>query len=84
MKPKADHPWRPKNGIFKCPPDCPRRKPGCQDRCEQHKEQKAKHNERVSISEGERAARDYTVMRVIKAHDRTNAAKSKCYKDKRQ
>lgn len=29
-----------------CPPDCPKRTPGCQDHCERYKERKAAYNKR--------------------------------------
>ena len=38
----SKHPWRTASHGFSCPPDCPKRKPGCQDHCEQHAKDKEK------------------------------------------
>lgn len=29
--------------VFTCEPNCPRRRPGCQDHCEKHQRERAEH-----------------------------------------
>ena len=40
---QTNHPWSSKSRIFTCPPDCPKRQPGCHDHCETHIREKAEH-----------------------------------------
>lgn len=56
----SNHPWRRASYMFSCKPDCPKRKPGCQDHCEQHAKDRAKWDERAAIERRERTIDQYT------------------------
>lgn len=45
--------------MINCPPDCPKREPGCQDRCGQYKAQKAAHEQRKTDVYGDPDVRQY-------------------------
>ena len=56
-------------GLFHCEPNCPRRKPGCQDHCKQHQDSKALHEARKKEYYGDAQVQQYMAARGIKARD---------------
>lgn len=45
--------------MIHCPPDCPKREPGCQDRCGQYRAQKAANEQRKIEVYGDPNVRQY-------------------------
>ena len=66
----SNHPWRRMTHIFTCEPDCPERKPGCQDHCEKYIREKAEHDKRVSIENTRNYLDSYTTRRIMCYRDR--------------
>ena len=63
--------FRPANRYFTCDPKCPERKPGCQDRCKKHQEEKAKY---AADKARDDAARNKRVILTDSATRRVNKA----------
>ena len=55
--------------VFDCPPNCPDRKPGCQDRCKTHAEQKARYEALKAAERGKVEAGRYVSEQVGKSRD---------------
>lgn len=66
----SNHPWRASTHMFKCPPECPDRKPGCQDHCEQHAKDMVKWEERRKLELDRRHLDNYVTERVVYYRDR--------------
>ena len=65
--------------FFKCDPDCPKRKPGCQDHCSTYLTAKAKHDARKKEYYGDMYLRQYLAEKNAKARD-VNAKQRKSQK----
>ena len=57
--------------FFKCEPDCPKRKPGCQDHCDTYLTAKAKHDARKKEYYGDQNIRQYMAEKNARARDIT-------------
>lgn len=57
------------NSFFSCEPNCPKRKPGCQDSCKRHQEQRARYDARKKEYYGDSGLRQYFAERREKAKD---------------
>lgn len=57
------------HSFFNCPPDCPKRKPGCQDHCDTYLTAKVKHDARKKEYYGDRDIRQYIAEKNCKARD---------------
>ncbi len=68
----SNHPWRENSRMFSCTPNCPKRKPGCQDHCEQHAKDKANYNKRKKIAQLESSLDDYVRLQVMNSRDKRN------------
>ena len=55
--------------FFKCEPNCPRRKPACQDHCDTYLTAKAKHDARKKEYYGDTQLRQYLAEKNAKARD---------------
>lgn len=73
-------------GLFHCEPNCPRRKPGCQDHCETHQGDKARHEARKKEYYGDTQLKQYLAEKNAKARDiyakhKKESKSSKWYRD---
>ena len=71
----SNTPWRTGNRYFNCEPNCPNRKPGCQDHCKKHIEEKARWEQVKAAKRQHEEVKHYTANAVIKNLDAV--AKSK-------
>lgn len=55
--------------VFTCPPNCPDRKPACQDHCERYARDKAKHEEIKAAEQKYRDVGQYIVSARAKKFD---------------
>ena len=83
----SNHPWRTSTHMFKCPVECPNRKPGCQDHCEQHAKDAANWEERRKLELRRRHLDNYVSGKVDyykdrKAKSRKHSATFKTPSDK--
>lgn len=60
----SKHPWRAGFRMFNCPPKCPDRKPGCQDKCEQHIREKENWDELRRLESERKYIDNYVATRV--------------------
>lgn len=72
----SNHPWRTKSRYFHCEPDCPRRKPGCQDHCEQHAQDRANYDADMATDREDKAVDGY-VARAVGANKNDAAIRGK-------
>ena len=68
MPSKPNHPWRTRNS-FTCPPNCPERKPACQDHCEHHLREKAEHNRKMEAVRLEKQIDSYAAEGIRTCRD---------------
>ena len=61
--------------FFNCPPNCPTREPGCQDRCERYLEKRAAWDEMKARERVDRGITSYVCDAVIKNMDATAKAR---------
>lgn len=52
--------------TFTCEPNCPTRRPGCQDHCEKHQAEKAAYEARKAELRRDSDVRDYIVKEIVK------------------
>lgn len=55
--------------VFDCPPNCPERKPACQDHCERYAEKRALHDELMAKEKQRRDVENYIRGGHMKAND---------------
>lgn len=72
----SEHPWRNNRRTFTCPPECPNRKPACQDHCERYARDKARHNEHMEAKRQQQNLNNY-VMGIISSCKDASAKNNK-------
>lgn len=60
----SNHPWRTNKVYFNCPPNCPNRKPGCQDHCERYAKDRAIYNEHKRIERDRKKLDHYVCAKL--------------------
>ena len=55
--------------LFQCEPNCPRRKPGCQDRCKRYRDAKTLHEARKKEYYGDPDLLQYLAAKSEKTKD---------------
>lgn len=65
----TNHPWRTKSREFTCEPDCPKRKPACQDHCEKHQREKAEHERKKRIYDEQRHIDGYASGMILNSRN---------------
>lgn len=66
----SKHPWRRYTNTFRCPPECPNRKPGCQDHCEQHARERLEYDERKKLELERKSIDGYIARKANYYRDR--------------
>lgn len=65
----SNHPWRTPNHDFSCEPNCPKRKPGCQDHCEKHQRELAEHLRKKRILDEKKHIDGYASKLIYENRD---------------
>lgn len=66
----SNHPWRERRRMFNCPPNCPKRKPGCQDHCDIYAKDRAEWDKHRATERVQENLDIYTNKRMARYMDR--------------
>ena len=65
----TNHPWKPNNRAFSCPPDCPKRTPGCHSYCETHIREKAEYERKRAAMKLAKHIDNYSLGAIMDKRD---------------